>query len=775
MLPVFRIHVLVLTLVALAPASPPLAGDEPGEWNTQWIWQEQAGPANTWMAFRKEFHVTKAPEQAIARIAVDSKYWLWVNGEQVLFEGGIARGPRKGNTFYEQVDLAPYLQEGDNTIALLVWHFGRTRKAHADSGQGGLVLQADLGDTMLKTDRSWKVKHHPAYDPASGGGGNDRQIPQYNIKYDARKSLGDWTDSAWYTPGYDDSSWQDAVEKGCPPASPWNELELNYVPHLNDRGLVNYEDYPESKFPFTSDGSVIRCKLPFNQQVTPYFKVVSPPGKSIRVRLDNRVNRISTTYRTRSGSQAFESYAWVNGHYVEYQIPKGVVVNALKYRWTGVGEMKGKFACSDPALTRLWWMARNTLYVCARDGYMDCPDRERGLWIGDVADQCGPVFYTLDDAGRQLLKKAIRTTVGYSEDGIIAGLAPGLIDELPMQSLQFIDQGIWRYYHNTGDSETLAYAYPLVREYLQLWGMEPNGMPSWREGRTAWADWGEGVDPPPTQVCWYVLALQAAKRMATELGHSSDLTMYEERLEAISANFDKLYWNGKYYTSGEFKDDRANALAILAGLARPSHYNSIMEEVLIPVRGASPHMEWIVEEAMVLAGAPEEALRRMRERYQSQIDNDERTTLDEYLGVRDGGTYNHAWNAPNYILSKYVAGLAPDSPGWESYHVFPRLLDLTSVEQLVPSVQGEIAVRMNLGEGTFSLELSSPVGTVARVGIPKSIGRVSRVSANQHAVWLDGEPLGGIEGVRCFGENDDYLVFTVAPGEWNLTATTDQD
>ena len=35
---------------------------------------------NTWMEFRKDITLKKKPKTAEARIAADSKYWLWVNG-----------------------------------------------------------------------------------------------------------------------------------------------------------------------------------------------------------------------------------------------------------------------------------------------------------------------------------------------------------------------------------------------------------------------------------------------------------------------------------------------------------------------------------------------------------------------------------------------------------------------------------------------------------------------------------------------------------------------
>src|SRR5512133_2207075 len=90
-----------------------------------WIWQKTDGPANTWMAFRKGINLDKQPKSALATIAVDSKYWLWVNGEMVIFEGGLKRGPNRLDTYCDEVDLAKYLKKGNNTIAVLVWFWGK--------------------------------------------------------------------------------------------------------------------------------------------------------------------------------------------------------------------------------------------------------------------------------------------------------------------------------------------------------------------------------------------------------------------------------------------------------------------------------------------------------------------------------------------------------------------------------------------------------------------------------------------------------------------------
>lgn len=63
--------------------------------NTKWIWKNGETDENTWLNFIKEFHLRTVPQTAAVKIAVDSKYWLYVNGELAVFEGGIKRGPTK--------------------------------------------------------------------------------------------------------------------------------------------------------------------------------------------------------------------------------------------------------------------------------------------------------------------------------------------------------------------------------------------------------------------------------------------------------------------------------------------------------------------------------------------------------------------------------------------------------------------------------------------------------------------------------------------------------
>lgn len=753
--------------------------------DAQWIWQQEDGPANTWVAFRKSFDLNETPKEALAKIAVDTKYWLWINGELVLFEGGLARGAAPDTNYYDEVDLKPYLKEGQNTIAILVWYWGRTRKVHDDSGKGGLLFHANLGQQTLVSNADWKLKVHPAYDPRSGGGGKSaNRVNAYNVKFDARKALGDWSDKAWYSNNFDDTNWNKPVEKGVANSKPWGTLVKRAIPQWNDRGLTNYEvltlasNKNKIKLPFknTTDSIVvIHAKLPFNQQITPYLKVNSKAGKTIIADMDNRFNMLKGTYITKDGVQSFESYSWINGHVVEYTIPAGVEVLELKYRWTGVGEMTGTFETSDPYFTRLWWMARNTLYVCARDGYMDCPDRERGLWVGDVADQTGAVFYTLDEPGRLLLKKGIDNTIAYRKGDTIQGLAPGFgayrgkSSELTGQSLQYIDQGIWQYYYNTGDKATLENAYPAVLNYLKLWGMQENGLPKHRKGYANWVDWGIDTDPVATNVVLYYMALKSAKKMAIALGETKDVAWYDTRIDSIKKNFDKEYWQGNRYGSKKKKiEERVSALAIISGLAKKENYTILVDSVLVPVKKSSPHMEWIAEEAIMLTGKYDKGLERMKQRYQQQVDRKWLTTLYEKYQPKLRGTYNHAWNAPNYVLSRYIAGIKATAIAWSNYEVKPNLAHMTSVKQIVPSVKGDITVEVNKTENNYNLNLISPESTTATICIPKAGKKIAKIEVNGKSIWRKNKLKKRFNGFDFESENPEFLKFQAKSGIWKV-------
>ena len=369
------------------------------DWTAGWVGPADLAPADTqnvWTAYRARVQLADVPGEALARIAVDSKYWLWVNGRTVVREGALKRGPMRGATYADAVDLAPYLTEGENTLAVLVWTWGKDGFSHASTDTPGLLF--DLGVARADGDRQpvaldWRARVHPGYGDTDAPHPNYR-LPESNVRVDARRALPGWT-----TRGYRDDLWPAAVPLAAAGDGPWGALVDRPIPQWRDFGLKPYADAPA--FPFTATGDTVVVSLPYNAQVNPAFEIDAPAGLLIDVRTDNYRGggppNLRAEYVTTAGRQRFEAPGWINGHRVRYAFPAGVTVHALSFRETGYDtEFAGAFESSDPALDTLWQKAARTLYITMRDSYMDCPDRERAQWWGDVVLEMGETFYALD-------------------------------------------------------------------------------------------------------------------------------------------------------------------------------------------------------------------------------------------------------------------------------------------------------------------------------------------------------------------------------------------
>ena len=312
-------------------------------WKAQWIRSfEQQNITNTWTAYHKRFNAAKMPSEAIARIACDSKYWLWINGELVVFEGQLKRGPTPDHTYYDEVDIAPYLEKGDNSIAILVWYFGKDGFSHNSSSKAALIFDCQGSEFELLTDYTWKASNLNAFEQAGEPFPNFR-LPESSIRYDARKGNFDFTKADFSAKG-----WRGAVELGTPPMKPWNELIKRPIPLWKDFGMQHFEN--DLPFPFISEGDTIVAKLPYNAQVTPYLHIEAQGGEQITILMDHYQGggpyNVRAEYIARKGTQEYESLGWMNGEEVYFIIPKGVKVFDLKYRETGYDT---EFTGSAPA------------------------------------------------------------------------------------------------------------------------------------------------------------------------------------------------------------------------------------------------------------------------------------------------------------------------------------------------------------------------------------------------------------------------------------------
>lgn len=690
------------------PAYQVVDNAEKTDWSAKWIWnREHLTEKNVWMSFAKEFTLSDIPSSLTAHISADSKYWLYINGENVVFEGSVKRGEKGG--YYDSVDIAPYLKVGTNSICALVWFWGGEKNySYNSSGQGGFIFEAKSENLSIISDSSWKVAKNGAYLDKKANQPNYR-LPEYSIYYDAREELGEWTKE-----GYDYSLWENATEYAVGGASPYGTLYARGIPLLKDYGLKDYEnskDY-ENYVVKKLCGEKITLNIPYNAQFTPYLKVIAPAGKKIRITTENTLTSgaVSTTYVTKEGVQEFEGLGWMNGEHITYKIPKGVTILSLKYRESGYdSKFAGDFKSDDEFLNTLWQKSLRTLYVTMRDNYMDCPDRERAQWWGDATSEMIMTMYSMDSSSYLLYQKGVNSMLSHvEEDGVLQTVVPinGDYFELPVQQLGGI-VGFMTYYQYTGDMSFIEKVYPYSLNYLKLWKMGENNLVEHRAGSWDWPDWGNKADMTAIENAWVYYALSSVEEMAMLLGKESDLPFIRERKATIKEGY-KALWTEKGYKSDEVKkpDDRANALAVLADLADSTQYGTILE-VIENTQNASPYMEYYVLEAMCKMGKYEDAVQRIKDRYEDMVNTDY-STLWEFWNSWQG-TMNHAWSGgPLVIMSKHIAGITPLGAGYEKVQIAPQYSISNTLNCTVPSVKGLITLDYKKEGESFVINLTLP-------------------------------------------------------------------
>ena len=721
-------HFIILSFLLLSSAKAQ-------GWKGQWIEAPQCQERpNTWQRFTHDFTLSTKPTSLKARIAVDSKYWLWLNNRLIIFEGQLKRGPSPTSTYYDIVELAPYLRKGANHLQILTCYFGKDGFSHISSGHAGLLFDAQNNSVDILSDSSWHAEVLDAYTTC------DTETPNYrlseaSIRFDARHA--------------------GTIINGLPGGNaPTQRAKViasqainSIYGNLVSRPIPFWRFTSRKKYIWTKWDSVkrqLRCRLPYDAQVTPYLKVKAKAGKTIDMRTEDfkigTQNSVRAEYITREGIQEYESLGWINGNEMIYTIPPGVKVIDGRYRESGYDtDIVGEFNCNDPFWNELWKRSARTLYVNMRDTYFDCPDRERAQWWGDVVNDIQENFYVLSTTSWKIIDKGMRELIAWQNpDGVIHAPIPGNYkQELPCQMLMSVGwYGFYTHWYNSGNFSSLADLYNGIHKYLhQVWQTDSNGFVPIRKGGWSWADWGSNIDLELITNEWYYLALKAEQEYARILGKSEDQANIARQIDKMVQGFDKRYWQGNGYKSPNFEgqyDDRAQALAVVSGLASKERYPYLFK-IFETTHFSSPLLELYVQEALFRMGKGKEALARARHLYSKMMSNPNATTVYELW--EPGASINHAWaSGMTVILGREVCGIKPTSLGFKTFDIAPQLAGLTHVKTQVQIKYGTISVDLSLQKsGHLKAQVVVPRGTTATV---KWNGKQLQLHGGRHSVKL---------------------------------------
>ncbi|MDR2765203.1 MAG: glycoside hydrolase family 78 protein [Tannerella sp.] len=178
-------------------------------WDAKWVTCDGIAEADyAVVMFRRAFTLPEKPAHFVVHVSADNRYKLYVNGTLAVMG---PQGSDWRHWRYETVDLAPYLQAGDNVITAEVVNWGPDRFFGIMSIRTAFMMQGETqAESLVNTTAGspWKACRNEAYRPVPVNwiygvdvvGGFYATNPGDSITLAAYPQ--DWT-----SPSFDDSAW----------------------------------------------------------------------------------------------------------------------------------------------------------------------------------------------------------------------------------------------------------------------------------------------------------------------------------------------------------------------------------------------------------------------------------------------------------------------------------------------------------------------------------------------------------------------------------------
>ncbi len=397
-------------------------------------------------------------------------------------------------------------------------------------------------------------------------------------------------------------------------------------------------------------------------------------------------------------------------------------------------ERKGYFKCSDPALNEIWLMGERTQAANMEDAYVDCPGRERGMYIRDTIIQYHNNLVTFGD---QALMQRCMELYGQSPDltGRFRAVYPNTgnysIADFSMETTD----GYLAYYNNTGDIDRIRKDWEAIMTNLNWFHALADERPDllldaeWHLKKSVNAHYGgmhgdlfvvkgfmDNTGIHCVFSCTYLIALRSAKALAEALGKNEELNRLNKRINILEETIPKAFWNEEL---GCYSDNlnrtshsaHASIYAIRAGVAdghqlsliRP-YLRKVLKSLFVngydPKEGVymSPAFSFFIFDGLYKAGLPDVAEKLMKDGWGWMLTQG-LLTCSEYFTLED--SLCHAWSgSPTYYLSRYVLGVGfPKGFGGDEAEIRVIADQIDHAEGAVPHVKGLIQVKWHMEDG----------------------------------------------------------------------------
>ena len=734
-----------------------------GHWNAQWITCPGVSPYEYGVYhFRKSLTLDQQPDSFIINISADNRYRLFVNGQAVCW------GPARGVIFhwyYETIDIASFLNSGENIIAVQVWNMGEWTPGAQQTLKTGLIIQGNTPkEEGINTNSSWKVYQNKSYSPSLD---HRQDVGCSDI---VKANAYPW---GWQTATYKDDGWVAARPLGngqpygcgtgydwvlCPRDIPLMEesllrmknirrmqgmeggknlltgnAPLQIPPHktvslLIDQGFLTTA-YPELLISGGKDASV---KLTYCEALMKEWQ------KAHRDSIDNRqVIGMADIFYPDGGEERLFRPLWFRTYrYIQLDITTQdapLIIKDLYGKYTGYPfKENGYFACDNPLLKDIWTVGWRTARLCAHETYFDCPYYEQLQYVGDTRIQALISLYV--DGDDRLMRKAIKMfDYSRSYEGITTSRYPARTPQyIPPFSLYWINI-IHDYWMHRDDPEFIKSCLPGIKTVL-AWFEEKvdsqTGMlghlPHWN-----FIDWPKewpwnnekplgGAPPEVIEGGSSILTLQLAYTLkdAVDLfwafGDTYHAKKYEDLYRVLCKSTLQSCWDNEKFLLGNTKQlnsfsQHANIMGILSDAIPVEKQQAVFEKLNTDpsLIQATFYYRFYLFRALKKVG--------LAERYVSML-----TPWEDMLNIglttfaenpEPTRSDCHAWSAsPVYDFLATVCGVEPEEPGFKSVKIEPHLVELKQIKGAVPHPKGMIEIELRKKNAQLTGVVSLPEG-----------------------------------------------------------------
>lgn len=370
------------------------------------------------------------------------------------------------------------------------------------------------------------------------------------------------------------------------------------------------------------------------------------------------------------------------------------------------------FEPKDERLKKVWDVSKYTLDLCSPMFFLDGIKRDRWPWAGDAYITAKMNYYSFGDP--DIVRRTLILLRGEYDNAVVGGI---------LEYTFYWFMMLHDYYLYTGDLDFIKKNYAWAKEILAnyLGHLEDGLLPNF--GAWLFIDWHD-IEKDGYNCCVQML-LGAALRYMTEfaglLGEKSDEMNFGFRYKALVEKLE-LYWdkdqhayvstivNGK--PSKQVRRHQ-NCLAVVLGYADEKRTAEIVASVIenedIP-KLTTPFYKFFEYEILCQNGKAREAFGRMKDYYGGMIDLGATTIWEEFdpdmKGEEHYAMYGdpydkslcHAWGAGTlYFAGRYLAGVKPTSPGYETFEVSPSDV-MGDFRAVVPVNGGRVEVTLDGGK-----------------------------------------------------------------------------